>query len=644
MDRAEHSRTRTSCLLNVVEAGTGEVVVLLHGLGSTHRDWAAQIDALSRTHRVIALDLRGHGQSPPAALGVTMDELAEDVAAALVARHAGPSRVIGWSLGGLVATVLAVRHPELVRSLVVVNSPPSCRPSSFRERFLWTQRRVLTRYLSPRALGPFISRRLFPDADQATLRREFVERFAANDEQSYRAVFGAIERYDCGGIPERVRCPVLIVAGDRDYWPVAAKRLQAARFPNSRVAVVEESGHATPVERPEEFNAIVSSFFSGRPQATVTRPRRVSNLAAIGLVLAMFGCAGGESVDGEPADPGASTRGAPPAGEPTAAPDPSAPAPGGADPGAPVPTGSTPGTTLPPAPVPDATSPTQTPPASTAPGSTPPPTGNPTPAPTSTTPMPVPTTPTAAGSRCRVSTTSVYCEHRVTSFKASPTEVRDVYWQTPATPAPAEGYPVVLIYQGSLFAPSLTWAELAPSVPFGGFYQGVLQASLLDHGFTVIAPTAAGGLAWQTNAGAPYETTTDHVFIGALIDAIEKGEFGPADPTHFYATGISSGGYMTSRMAVSYPGVFRALAIESGSYATCLGPLCNVPATLPADHPATLFLHGAADATVPLATAQPYYDKLSAQGVDTEIVVDQTAGHQWLSVAPERVTDWFLSH
>ena len=181
----------------------GEAVVLLHGLGSSHRDWEAQIDALSRSHRVVALDLRGHGQSPSAALGVTMDDLAEDVAAALAARYIGPSRVIGWSLGGLVATLLAAKHPELVRSLVIVNSPPSCRPSGFRERFLWTQRRVLTRCLSPRALGPFISKRLFPDADQDTLRREFVERFAANDEQSYRAVFGAIERHDCRGVPER---------------------------------------------------------------------------------------------------------------------------------------------------------------------------------------------------------------------------------------------------------------------------------------------------------------------------------------------------------------------------------------------------------------------------------------------------------
>src|SRR5438034_2258673 len=83
---------------------------------------------------------------------------------------------------------------------------------------------MLARCLSPRALGPFISRQLFPAAHQEELRREFVERFAKNDEQSYRAVFGAIERYDSAGVPEKVRCPVLVVTGDRDYWPVSANK------------------------------------------------------------------------------------------------------------------------------------------------------------------------------------------------------------------------------------------------------------------------------------------------------------------------------------------------------------------------------------------------------------------------------------
>jgi poly(3-hydroxybutyrate) depolymerase len=142
----------------------------------------------------------------------------------------------------------------------------------------------------------------------------------------------------------------------------------------------------------------------------------------------------------------------------------------------------------------------------------------------------------------------------------------------------------------------------------------------------------------------PYDATSDATFIPELLAEMEKGSFGPVDMTHLYATGISSGGYMTSRMAVSYPGRFRALAIESGSYATCLGPLCTIPDTLPADHPPTLFLHGAADTTVPISTARAYDDALKARGIETKFVEDAAAGHQWITAAPEAVLDWFTTH
>jgi predicted esterase len=121
-----------------------------------------------------------------------------------------------------------------------------------------------------------------------------------------------------------------------------------------------------------------------------------------------------------------------------------------------------------------------------------------------------------------------------------------------------------------------------------------------------------------------------------------RGVMPPIAPNTLGA--ISSGGYMTSRMAVSYPGKFRALAIESGSYATCSNVLCMVPNPLPADHPPTLFLHGALDVAVPLVTARAYHDQLARQGIETEIIVDDTVGHSWLAVAPEAITCWFKTH
>jgi predicted esterase len=128
-----------------------------------------------------------------------------------------------------------------------------------------------------------------------------------------------------------------------------------------------------------------------------------------------------------------------------------------------------------------------------------------------------------------------------------------------------------------------------------------------------------------------------------LFAALSAGELGSLDPQSLYAMGISSGGYMTSRMAVSYQGKFKALAIASGSYATCGGLACVVP-PLPSDHPPTLFLHGDLDAIVPIQTMESYRSALKSQGLQSCEVVDRGAGHQWLTEGPGAVLAWFEQH
>jgi dipeptidyl aminopeptidase/acylaminoacyl peptidase len=249
----------------------------------------------------------------------------------------------------------------------------------------------------------------------------------------------------------------------------------------------------------------------------------------------------------------------------------------------------------------------------------------------------------ASASRCRVTPEKVVCEPRISAVSAG-LATRDVYWQLPATPPPPDGYPVAVIYQGSFFGPDATWGAVTADTPFGGYHQARLQTLLLERGFAVIAPSAAAGVAWQTNSGILWSATTDAEIVDALLDAIAAGDFGPVDLDRLYATGISSGGYMTSRMAVSYEGRFRALAIASASYATCLGVLCAVPQTMPSGHPPTLFLHGELDFTVPISTAEPYVERLDDTGVPAEMIADPDAGHEWLAVAPDEITAWFERH
>ena len=541
--------------LHVRDVGEGRPLVLLHGLGSSGRDWQPQIEAFGTTRRVIAIDLRGHGASPAAATGVTIDDLASDVLETLAARGVDRFDLIGWSLGGLVAAVIAATAPRRVGRMVIVSAPPGACDASLGARLKLLERTLLVRALPPRWLGAVIARQVYPLRAQDDLRRRFAARFAENDPSSYRAVFEALARHDDGGVLERIACPVLIVAGTRDYWPVATRRTQADRVDDVRVVVID-AGHGAPQERPDEFNRIVAAFLD-EPE----RPAHAGAALALTAALLAGSCGMPASVPPDANAPADAQRGdaAPPA------------------------------------------------------------------------------------SRCIVTPDAISCDHHVTPFTVG-SDTRDVYWETPSTPPPPGGYPVVVVYQGSLFGPEVTWATVTPSAPFGAYEQARMQAMLLDRGYTVIAPPGVASLGWQTNLGIPFEATSDYPWVSGLLAAIDAGAFGPADATRLYATGISSGGYMTSRMAVSYPGVFRALAIASASYATCLGPACVVPTPLPADHPPTLFMHGELDPIVPIATMQPYHDDLAAQGIDVGLDVDPFAAHQWLGDAPERVTAWFESH
>lgn len=250
------------------------------------------------------------------------------------------------------------------------------------------------------------------------------------------------------------------------------------------------------------------------------------------------------------------------------------------------------------------------------------------------------------GSRCTVTATMVSCPHETTALATTP--ARAVHYQVPLGAAPAAGFPVVVAFQGTSLPSELTWAGTTTDA-YGLYYQALTVARLLDAGYAVITPDAAGAgtTYWDTNIppyATAWTTAPDHQVMLSLFAAIDAGDFGALDGTRLYAMGFSSGGYMTSRMAVSYAGRFRALAIVSGSYATCGGSVCLVPATLPADHPPTLFLHGALDTFVPLTTMQAYESRLHDQGVATRVVTEAAAGHQWIAAAPDEVAPWFATY
>ncbi len=255
-------------------------------------------------------------------------------------------------------------------------------------------------------------------------------------------------------------------------------------------------------------------------------------------------------------------------------------------------------------------------------------------------PDPTTTVPSPVTSACTVTEQAVDCPFDIVRVSG-----RDVRIALPEGTPPDGGWPVIVAYQGSFFSAEF-WFSARASQPFGAYDEALAVATWLGAGFAVVAPETIGDATfWQTNVppwSVVWQGSDDDDLVLALLDAIDGGDLGPLDPERLYATGISSGGFMTSRMAVSYPGVFRALAIHSGSYATC-GAVCFVPRPLPADHPPTLFVHGRFDPVVPERTAEAYSDALADEGHETELHLED-GGHEWLPDAGDAILVWFSEH
>lgn len=256
--------------LHYEEFGAGEPLLFIHGLGSSGRDWEMQIGYFACDYRVVAFDLRGHGQSDKPRGPYTMPQFAADTAALMDALAIAPAHVVGISLGGMIALQLALDHPERIRSLVIVNSGPEFVARTFKERLAVLQRFLVVRLVGMRKMGEILARRLFPKPEQETLRTTLVERWAENDPRAYRDAMRAIVGWSVADRLGQIDIPTLVVAADEDYTPVSAKEACVAKMPRAQLAVIRDARHAVSVERPNEFNAIVAAFLA--QQARTPRP------------------------------------------------------------------------------------------------------------------------------------------------------------------------------------------------------------------------------------------------------------------------------------------------------------------------------------------------------------------------------------
>jgi pimeloyl-ACP methyl ester carboxylesterase len=247
--------------LHYREAGSGPVILLLHGLADDVHVWDDDMGVLAAHHRVIALDLPGFGLSDKPLLEYRPRTFVDFVRGFLDALRVTRASVVGNSLGGFVAALLALDDPQRVDRLVLVDAAGyhglvrRLGPRGIQALRLAT--RADLRYLAPLT---FHDRRY---ASEAAVEAGFAERMKAGDGYAIGRVVDSLLRGDdaLDGKLRRIDRPTLIVWGrDDGLIPLAFGNRFAHDIPRARLVVLPDCGHMPQVECPAAFTAAVTAF------------------------------------------------------------------------------------------------------------------------------------------------------------------------------------------------------------------------------------------------------------------------------------------------------------------------------------------------------------------------------------------------
>lgn len=254
-----------SVRLAAVETGAGPTLAILHGLFGSARNWATMAARLGRRHRVVTLDLRNHGASPWAA-GMDYRDLAEDVLVTM--NQLGHERfaLLGHSMGGKAAMVLALSHQAAVDRLIVVDIAPLAHPAGHL-RYVEAMRGLDLARIGRRSEADAALSSAVPDAAE---RGFLLQNLVFDDGTArWRLNLPVIEREmpRLAGFPDlagaKYKGPALFVAGDRSDYLRPQNEPEIRRlFPAARIVRIADAGHWVHAEQQQAFLDLVEPFLA----------------------------------------------------------------------------------------------------------------------------------------------------------------------------------------------------------------------------------------------------------------------------------------------------------------------------------------------------------------------------------------------
>jgi len=267
--RSGHFRTSDGVELHYLEAGSGPALVFVPGWTMPAEIWVPQLRHFASTHRVVALDPRGHGRSEKPTYGYHPLRRSRDIGELLEHLGGEPAVVAGWSLGVPEAVVCAQEFgTDAVRAFVLVDWDIAGNEPMDEEGLAFIRSRVERVLLDrPAYTRAFVASLYATQRTEAYLDRITQASLAMPDNAAALvtanvALFGPLDLRPALRAVER---PMLFVFSSLD-WAVAAAEKARRDRPNDRVEVIEGTSHALFVDKPEEFNRLLEEFLASLPE------------------------------------------------------------------------------------------------------------------------------------------------------------------------------------------------------------------------------------------------------------------------------------------------------------------------------------------------------------------------------------------
>ena len=237
-----------------------EPLLLLHGGLCTNETWAAQQADFAAEYRLFLPERRAHGRTPDVEGPLSYGDMADDTVDFIETVVKGPAHLVGWSDGGIVALLVALARPDLVRKAVVIGANFRPTPEILAEPSMVDD---MT------SDGPFLA-----------ALRDMYAAVSPDGADHWSVVLGklaemfAVEPALTTADLSRVTAPILVLVGDDDMMTLEHTIDLYRAIPDSQLAVVPGTSHAVPVEKPALVNSLVLDFLTNDPAPTVLPVRR----------------------------------------------------------------------------------------------------------------------------------------------------------------------------------------------------------------------------------------------------------------------------------------------------------------------------------------------------------------------------------